>query len=64
VNCQLYSGSRLGKRKPGIVTDGEGLVEAAGESNKVWGVAFSPCVRVGACEGDRASVVNLSDEAF
>jgi len=38
VNCQLYSGWRLGKRKPGIVPDGEGLVEAAGESIKVGGV--------------------------
>ena len=38
VNCQLYSGWRLGKRKPGAITDGEGLVKAAGEGIEVWGV--------------------------
>jgi len=64
VNCQLYSGWHLGKRKPGIVSDGEGLVEAAGESIEVRGLGFCCGVGVGACEGDSASVVNLSDEAF
>jgi len=38
VNCQLYSGWRLGKRKPGVITDGERLVEAAGEGIEVRGV--------------------------
>jgi len=38
VNCQLYSGWRLGKRKSGVITDGEGLVEAAGEGIEVRGV--------------------------
>jgi len=38
VNCQLYSGWRLGKRKPGGITEGEGLVEAAGEGIEVQGV--------------------------
>jgi len=64
VNCQLYSVWRLGKRKPGIISDGEGLVEAAGESIEVRGVGFSWGVGVVACKGDGASVVNLCDEAF
>jgi len=38
VNCQLYSGWRLSKRKPGVITDGERLVEAAGEGIEIWGV--------------------------
>ena len=36
VNCQLYSGWCLGKRKPGVITDGERLVEAAGKGIEVW----------------------------
>jgi len=64
VNCQLYSGWRLGKRKPGIVPDGDGLVEAAGESIEVWGVGFGGGVGVGPSEGDGASVIDPSDEAF
>jgi len=40
VNCQRYSGWRLGKRKPGVVPDGVGLVKAAGESIKVRGVGL------------------------
>ena len=64
VNCQLYSGWRLGKRKPGIVHNGEGLVEAAGESIEVWRVGFCRCVGVRACEGDGTSVVDLGYEAF
>jgi len=31
VNCQLYSGWRLCKRKPGVITDGARLVGAACE---------------------------------
>jgi len=38
VNSQLYSGWRLGKRKPAVITDGEELVEAAGEGIEVRGV--------------------------
>jgi len=64
VNCQLYSGGRLGKRKPGAIPDGEGLVEAAGESIEVWGVGFCVGIGVASCEGDDASVVNLSEEAL
>jgi len=48
VNCQLYSGWRLGKRKPGVITNGEGLVEAAGEDIEVWGVGLGWGVGVGA----------------
>jgi len=35
VNCQPYSGWRLGKRKPGVITDREGLVKAAVEGIEV-----------------------------
>jgi len=64
VNYQLYRGWRLGKLKSGIVSDGEGLVEATGESIELRGVGFSWCVRVGACEGDSASVIDLWDETL
>jgi len=64
VNFQLYSGWRLGKRKPEIVSDGAGLVEAAGESIKIPGLRFSWSVGVSACQGDSASVVNLCVDAF
>jgi len=64
VNCQLYRGWRLGKRKPGIIPDGKGLVEAAGESFEVRSVALRGDVGVGAREGDSASVVDLRDETF
>ena len=64
MNCQLYSGWRLGKRKPGIVPDGEGLVEVAGESIEVGGIGFCGGVGVGASKGDGTSAVDLSDEAF
>jgi len=64
VNCQLYSGWRPGKCKPGIVPDGEGLVEAAGESIKVGGIGVCGGVGVGSGEGDSTSVVNLRDEAI
>jgi len=60
----MYSGWRLGKRKPEVVTDGEGLVEAAGESIEIWGVRFRGSVRVGSGEGDNASVISLCNEAF
>jgi len=64
VNCQLYSGWRLGKRKSGIVSDGEGLVEAAGESIEVWGVGFCRGVWIRAGERDGISVVDFGYEAF
>jgi len=64
VNCQLYSGWRLGKRKPGVITDGEGVVEAAGEGIEVWGVSFCSGFGVGAREGNSASVINLCDKPF
>jgi len=64
VNRQLYSGWRLGKRKPGVNTNGEGLVEAAGECSEVWGVGLGWGVRVSARKGNSASVVNLGDQAF
>jgi len=64
VNCQLYSGWRLRKRKPGVITDGERLVEAAGEGIEVGCVRFCGGVGVGACEGDGASVVDVCDEAL
>ena len=64
VNCQLYSGWRLGRRKPVVITDGEGLVEAAGEGIEVWGVRLYWRVGVGAREGNSAAVIDLCDEAF
>jgi len=64
VNCQLYSGWRLGKRKPGIVSDGEGLGEVAHEGIAVRGVGLGWGVRVSAREGESAPVVNLCDEGF
>jgi len=64
VNCQLYSGWRLGKCKPWVISDGEGLVEAAGESVEIPGVGFRGGVGVGVREGDSASVVDLCDEAL
>jgi len=64
VNCQLYSGWRLGKRKPGVIPDREGLVEAAGEGIEVGGVSLRWGVGVGARRGDSASVVDLCDETF
>jgi len=64
MNCQLYSSWRLGKRKPGIITDGEGLVDSAGEGIEVRGVGL--CGGVGICpgKGDGTSVIDLSDQAF
>jgi len=64
VNCKLYSGWRLGKHKPGSIPDGEGLVEAMGESIEVRGVGRGGGVGVGSGEGDGASLVDLGDEAF
>jgi len=64
VNCQLYSGWRLGKRKPGVIPDWEGLVEAAGESIEVRGVGVGGGVGVGSSEGDGASVVDFGDKTF
>jgi len=62
VNCQLYSGWRLGKRKPGIVPDGEGLGEAGGESIKIRGVGFCGGVGISACERDGTSVIDIGYE--
>jgi len=64
VNCQQYSGWRLGKRKPGVIPDGEGLVEAVDECIEVRGVGLSRGVRVGSGEGDGASVIDFGDEAL
>jgi len=64
VNCQLSSGWRLGKRKPWVITNGEGLVEAAGEGIEVRGVGLGCGVGVGARKGNIASVVDLCDETF
>jgi len=64
VNCQLYSGWRLGKRKPGVIPDGEGLVEVAGEGIEIRGVGLCWGVGVGARKGDSATVVNFCDEAL
>jgi len=64
MNCPLYRGWRWGKRKPGIVSDGEGLVEAAGESIEVRGVGLGWRVGVSAAVIDSASVVDLCNEAF
>jgi len=64
VKCQVYSGWRLGKPKPGIVPDGKGLVESAGEGIKVRGVGFCVGVGVGSGNGEGASGVDLGDEAF
>ena len=64
MNCQLYSGWRLGKHKPGTVSDWEGLVDAAGESIEVRGVGFSYRVWVSTHERDGASFVDLCNEIF
>ena len=64
MNCQLYSGWRLGKRKPGVIPNGEGLVETAGESIEVRGVGLRRGVGVGSGKGDGVSVIDLGDEAF
>ena len=64
MNCQLYSGWREGKRKPGIGPCGEGLVEAAGESIEVWGVRAGG--GVGVSDGERygTPVIDLGKETF
>ena len=64
MNWELYSGWRLGKRKPGVITDGERLVEAAGEGIEIWCVRVCRAVGVGACEANGTSVVDVCDEAF
>ena len=64
MNCQLYSGWREGKRKPGIRSRGVGLVEAAGESIEIWGVGAARGVGVGDGEGYGASVIDLGEETF
>jgi len=64
VNCQLYTGWRLGKRKPGIVPDGEGLVESVGEGIEERGVGLCRGVGVGSVKGDGDSVVDLGNETF
>ena len=62
MNCQLYSGWRLGKRKPGVITNWEGLIEVAGEGIEIRGVGLGWGIGVGAREGSSASVVDLCDE--
>ena len=64
MNCQHYSGWPLAKRKPGVISDGEGLVEAPGECIEVGCVGLYWGVGIGAREGDSSSVVNLYDETF
>ena len=59
-----YTSWHLGKCKPGIVTDGEGLVQAAGESIEVLGVGPSRGVRICAGGRDGTSVVDLGYEPF
>ena len=64
VNCQLYRGWCLGKHKPRIFPDGEGLVEAVGERIESWGLGLCGGVRVSAGEGASSSVVDLGDKAL
>jgi len=64
VNCQLFGGWRLGKCKPGVITGGEGLVEPAGECIEMRGIGFCWGVWVSPSMGDRAAVVDLSEETF
>ena len=64
VYCQLYRGWRQGECSLRVGPDGEGLVEAAGESIEVWGLGGSRSVRVRACERHRTTVVDLGDETF
>ena len=61
MNCQLYSGWREGKRKPGIGPCGEGLVEAAGESIEVRGARADGGVGVSDGEGYGASVIDFGE---
>ena len=61
MNCHQCSGCRLGQRKPGIVTDGEGLVEVAGDRIEVGGVGFRRGVGIAASEGDSVSVIDLCE---
>ena len=60
----MSGGRRLGTRKLGIVPEGEGLVEAAGESIQVQRVGLCGSVGIGCRKGDSVSVVDLCDEAF
>ena len=64
VNCQLYSGWRLGKGKPGVIPNGEGLVEEAGESIEVGGIGVRSSVGVGARKRNCTTVVDLRNEAL
>jgi len=64
VNCQLYNGWHLGKRKPGIVPNGEGLVEVVGESIEVRGVGCRGGRGIGTGVRGGTSVVDLVYEAF
>ena len=64
MNCQLYSGRRKGKRKPGVRPCGKELVEAVGENIEVWGVGAARGVGVGDGEGYGASVIDLGEETF
>ena len=64
MNCQLYSGWREGKRKPGIGPCGEELIEAVGESIEVRGVGAGRGVGVRDGEGYGTSVIAFGEKAF
>jgi len=64
VNCQLYSGWRLGKHKAGVSPNREELVEAAGKTIEVGGVIFGGGVGIGTSREDDTLVVNLYNEAL
>ena len=64
MNCQLYSGWREGKRKPGIGPCGEGLIEAAGESIEVRTVGPGRGIGVRDGEGYGTSVIDFGKETF
>ena len=64
MNCQLYSGWREGKRKPGIRPCGEGVVETAGESIEIRRVGAGGSVGVCDGEGYGSSVIDLSKKAL
>jgi len=64
VNCPLYTGWHLGKRKPGVIPDGEGLVQAAGVSIEVWGVGLCWSVGISAGKSDCTSVIDFGYKVF
>jgi len=64
LNCQLYSGWRLGKSNPGVIRDRQDQVQAAGESIKAGGVGLHRGVGVCTGKGDGAPVVQLFNETL